>query len=96
MRVMTQTSVMEALGAEEPVGLLAIPAERAEQARKDRQAKPMSTSELLRRELGPLWARESRGNRREAVSRWLKDHTPGALLKLDIRAQKRSGGILAD
>jgi hypothetical protein len=96
MRVMTQTTLQEALGADEPVGLVAIPSEHAQQARKSRKKNPATTSELLRRELGPTWARQSVANRRSAVKRWLETHRAGALLKLDIRAQQRSGGILAE
>jgi hypothetical protein len=96
MRVMTQATLQDALGADGPIGLVAIPAEHAQRARERRKKNPATVSELLRYELGPTWARESVVKRRAAVKQWLEDHTSGALLKLDIRAQQRSGGILAD
>jgi hypothetical protein len=42
------------------------------------------------------FTRESVADRLAAVNTWLENHKPGALLKLDINAQKRSGGILAE
>jgi hypothetical protein len=71
-----------------------VPAEHADEYRARRIVNPKATSELLRREVGPTWARQSIAARLDAVNRWLADHKPGALLELDIRAQKRSGGIV--
>jgi hypothetical protein len=87
MSTATETHAFEALGLNEPAGLLAVPEERADAYLEARAKNPRTVAELLRGLLGADWAASSQAARVAAVSEWLGTHKPRRMLALDLEAQ---------
>jgi hypothetical protein len=84
----TKTSASESVGTDEPVGLLAVQKEHAEDRLAELAKSPESAAALQKQLFGDTWATVSRAQRRAAVQDWLKGHSADRFLMLDLKAHR--------